>query len=229
MDNLLSPEFSAPWTFLGHEINSSLSAVIGLCDVLEETHLNEEQSNCVFSIKHSSTQLLFTLQLIKELREIEEKKTEQRSQESLQDLNQTIKDVLTGFHFFFEKKKLRLKFETVSSNLHVKLDHEKIKTVFHALLSSFGRFNFGSIISLQIAMDEKCVKIYLTDSGPHFSFRNQIFRDFLGENGESKISPTSLEIFYIHRIVNMMNGRFSYEGEEEKFSMATIVLFLKNS
>lgn len=169
-------------SMITHELKTSLNAIVGGLQLLDEEHLNDEQKDAVDIIHNGSDKLVLALNQIIQLNQI------QKGQISLQisafNPLQLISDLLAEFEPIAQQKGL-----TLSSHIHhidysLEGDAEKIQQILSILLSNAIKFTPVGQVSITSQLthfdhsNRWQIRIKDTGIGIDSSFIEDIFNPF---------------------------------------------------
>ncbi|MEA2029970.1 MAG: PAS domain-containing protein [Campylobacterota bacterium] len=217
---------------MSHEIRTPLNGIIGLNDMLLETHINKQQQEYLDKMKRSSHALLHIINDILDYSKIEARKLDiVHSEFYLDDLLHNVENL---FSFEMSKKGLEFIF-TIDPNTPLYLigDTLRLTQILNNLVGNAVKFTHQGFVHLDICIKEikeEKVTLYfkIKDSGIGISQAKQkrLFRAF--EQGDSSMSKeyrgTGLGLMISKRLVEMMQGAIEMESQEGVGSIFSFTL-----
>ncbi len=214
---------------VSHELRTPLNAVVGLTNILINSHPKEEQKNHLHSLKHSSDSLLHLINDILDLSKIENDKFEfinipfniHQTLESLQNIYKTTAE-LKGLVFNC----------SISPNIPQEIigDNGRLNQILSNLLSNAIKFTSqGKIDFLVTIAKENNKKVTLDftikDTGIGILQKDQelIFEKFTQLN-ENTIDGTGLGLSIVKKMVYSLEGDINLKSTVGKGSVFTLLL-----
>lgn len=212
---------------MSHEIRTPLNGIIGIANLLEQNHTNEQEeavTNLIFSSEH----LLQLINDILDLHKIENNKVElARSEFKLFELMENIKN---QFSSLAESKNIKL-VSVVDPKLPQKVigDSIRLGQILNNLVSNAVKYtNKGEVKILvqEVARDRDKVTIHFaiedTGIGIPEELQEIVFDDFkqIQQNTDRQYPGTGLGLAITQRLIELHNSRIFLEsthGEGSKF------------
>jgi two-component system sensor histidine kinase/response regulator len=227
----------AKTTFLAimsHEIRTPLNAIIGMCEILEETVLSKEQHEYLKILREAGETLLAIINDVLDISKIECGDVQiEKSEFSLDSLVEKVCDILA---IRAHKKGIELA-DHVAPNVPVNLigDSYRMRQILVNLIGNSIKFtDEGEIVlSIRIAeeennqigpkeKDEVCLLFSVKDTGVGIPEEKQeaIFDSFKQADSSTtrKFGGTGLGLSISKRLVELMGGKMWVESEEGKGS-----------
>jgi signal transduction histidine kinase/DNA-binding LytR/AlgR family response regulator len=212
---------------MSHEIRTPMNAITGLSRLLLDKQFDEQTTNYLKAISHSSNNLLVVLNDILDLSKIEAGKlsVEQRA-----------------FNLHTEIEVLSRIFEAraIDENLAFKLDIDdnvptyiwgdsgRLSQILMNLLSNAVKFTESGKITFKIGVSDNKLKLNVIDSGPGIEPEKLplIFESFRQANTSDsrKFGGTGLGLTIAQNLAKLMSGQIIVESEVGKGSTFSLIL-----
>ncbi len=202
---------------MSHELRTPLNGVIGMCQMLETTSLNDKQQKYTGQIQASGTALLDIINDVLDLAKIESGSTELSLADV--DLKQVVQQAINAVEGTAVHKNINLsaKFGDMSANLYLG-DAKQIRQVLINLVGNAIKFTEEGRV--QVALSQKDNGDYLfevSDTGPGISEADlaQLFGRFQQIDNEATRQEmgSGLGLSISKEIIDLMGGEIGVRSE----------------
>ncbi len=204
---------------MSHEIRTPLNGIIGMTEILSDSHLTHGQKDILADIDASSHSLLILINDILDLSKIESGNLMLTPHECV--IHNVVFDTVNmiSAKALKQQNELFVKLDPALSPL-VKLDEFRFKQVLMNLLSNAVKFTHEGFISVEIKQRSVGQQNYLNcaviDSGVGIDKEKQqiIFEPFTQEDGSitRRFGGTGLGLTICKQLVDLMGGKISVES-----------------
>lgn len=209
---------------MSHEIRTPMNAILGMAELMQDTPLTGEQSDCLKTIRQSGEGLLFIINDILDISKIEAgKMTFERTDFRLVEV---VESVLEAFTPAARQKRLSLMSYVAPEIVPVlKGDPGRVRQVLMNLIGNAIKFTEqGGVVvraMLELGDDEHTtVRLSVTDTGIGITeqIRNKLFQPFTQADGTMtrKYGGTGLGLSISKNLIAMMGGEIGIESEPGK-------------
>ena len=215
---------------LNHEIRTPLSGILGMTDLLLETHLDDEQRDYVSTARLCAENLFHLLNATLEYSALTAGHLQLDETEF--SLAELVKSVVTQ-----QNEKVQAKGIALTFNIGPRLpatvigDAARVQQTINHLLDNAIKFTHHGSVELSLWRDGETLKIAVRDTGIGISpeRRTHIFESFHQvDNGLSRNYPgLGLGLALVHKLVALMGGEIEAESELGKGSTFTVSLPLR--
>jgi len=209
---------------ISHEMRTPLNGIVGLADLLKDTHSNPAQTEFIEYLvlsaqkllKFSDSALLITHLQLKDFNLTTERHDPRKMMDS----------IIYSLSEFIQSKSIQLKQKFTSETILIPADKELIEVSIKSLLENAVKFSpSGGEIITSIGNDKNEVKISVTDNGPGFSEEAllQPFDAFNASDMAHHSDGFGLSLATVKLIMDIHKGRIEIRNDSHG---AEVALFL---
>ena len=204
---------------MSHEIRTPLNAIVGYGQMIDFAENLDEAKENAKDIVNASNTLLNMLSNVLDISMVEVNELDVKEIEY--NLSEIVNNVTNLFKYKLEEKKLKFKLTLPKSNNNLIGDPDKIKRIIANLLDNAIKYTEKGKVSLSIQnkiKNSNCdLTIIVEDTGIGIETktRNNLFSNFnrSEEHMDSHISGMGLGLSITKSLVEMMNGKITYESK----------------
>ncbi|MFK7900310.1 MAG: PAS domain S-box protein [Cyclobacteriaceae bacterium] len=221
---------------MSHEIRTPMNGITGMIDLLSKSHLDEEQTDYVDTIKKSSKVLLEILNDILDLSKLEAGKMELKP--VAVEINDTVAKIHDLFALRASEKGVRLRYHLDESvPAYIQIDETRLLQVLSNLISNAIKFtdhgNVSTAVSVEGYEDDKVrIRVDVKDTGIGIEKDDlsKLFKNFsqLDTSMKKSYAGTGLGLAISRELIHLMNGDIFVSSELGKGSTFSFT-FLVNT
>lgn len=206
---------------MSHEIRTPMNGILGFINLMNKTHLTDEQKDYTETIKKSANNLLSIINDILDISKIEAGKAELKDENY--DLRTAIEDVAALLAPLAYEKNLNLVVMIYNDvPLLLNGDASKLQQILTNLISNAIKFTDVGEIIVRVMMesetdDNVTLKIMVTDTGIGINQKdqNKLFYTFtqLDSSSTRKYSGTGLGLTISKTLTEMMHGEIGVDSK----------------
>lgn len=221
---------------MSHEIRTPTNAIIGFCDLLGVTSLNDQQTVMLQHLKDSAKLLLTIINDILVFSSLEEGAISLKN--TPLDMEKFVKSIGQIVTPLVKSKKLHLNIPSLSPSYTLLVDPDRLKQVLINLLSNAIKFTERGKIDLNILYLKETdthvkMRVEVVDTGVGISqnIQKKLFHRFQqGDNSfTKKHQGTGLGLAICKHLIELMNGTIGVLSEEGKGSTFWFEIELEKS
>ncbi|MBF0296757.1 MAG: PAS domain S-box protein [Magnetococcales bacterium] len=217
---------------MSHEIRTPMSAILGMCELMQETRLTKTQDRYVHAMERSGRMLLALINDILDLSKIE---ANQLVLERIPfSLDQLLDELLEMFGFMAASKGIGLEKRLVGAPLAPQVlgDPNRLRQVLVNLLGNAIKFTCQGGVTLGVEQQAATgrVLLWVADTGPGIpaARRKEIFMPF--QQADASITRrhggTGLGLTICRRLVDLMGGELTLTSAPGQGSVFTFAVSL---
>ncbi len=203
---------------MSHEIRTPMNGIIGMVDLIEDTHLTEEQSEYVDALRKSSQTLMEILNDILDLSKIQSGRMELRP--APKNIRETITKLFNLFSPQAENKGVDFEY-IIDENVpeHLLIDETRLLQILSNLTANALKFTEAKgFINIYLKVEEQKAQVYklrieVKDSGIGIdpAYHNSLFQAFeQGDHSTTKtFSGAGLGLTICRKLCRLMNGEIN--------------------
>lgn len=216
---------------MSHEIRTPMNGVIGMTELLQDTHPSREQKEIIQTIKDCGLSLVKIINDILDFSKIEESKLELEKRTF--NLHACLKAIINVFEHTANSKGIKLHLNIDSDvPIEVTTDEYRLRQVLTNLLSNALKFTPQGEVTVNVQAEGELISVEVIDTGigiPHSKIHS-IFHTFSQADTSTtrEYGGSGLGLAISKRLVELLGGEISVtssEGEGSSFRFT----FINNS
>lgn len=222
---------SAFLAHMSHEIRTPIAGIIGMAEMLTETHLSKEQLSLLECVQVSANNLLVIVNDILDISKVESSKMQ------LENISFNLPQQVHQVHKLFEpnaqKKSLRFEVsQDIPDSLKMLGDPGRVNQVISNLVSNAIKFTSEGYVKLQVQLGGGHVQFSVKDTGIGIDEKaeKKLFAPF--SRGDSSTARrhggTGLGLTISRNLAEMMGGSLSFDSRLLEGTTATFVVPLRS-
>ncbi|KAI5799045.1 hypothetical protein EDC01DRAFT_28541 [Geopyxis carbonaria] len=220
----LKSEFLAS---MSHEIRTPIAGVVGMCEILSDTKLTEQQREYAEGIQRSANALLTVINDILDISKVESGRMD--IEEVQFNLSLVIKDVVKMMSFDAERKGLKFITDKImftgTDDMKVMGDPGRIRQILMNLLSNSMKFTHDGFVELSASVEPECdedsetitINFVVQDSGIGIAEEDQrkLFQPFTQADSSTarRFGGTGLGLTICRNLVDLMGGKIGLSSD----------------
>mmetsp|Transcript_2931 Transcript_2931/g.3937 ORF Transcript_2931/g.3937 Transcript_2931/m.3937 type:complete len:1002 (+) Transcript_2931:315-3320(+) len=220
---------------VSHELRTPMNVVLGMCNILLDSPLNEEQAEYVDSIRTAGTVLMQILNQILEFSKLEAGKAQLREEDV--DLRTIIDSVVGMLHNVATPKNIQISSFLSPKAKSCRTDPVKLQQILLNLLGNAVKFTAEGEVTLSVTetSSDGVVsewRFEVTDTGPGIDISeiNLLFKPFVQLDGSStrKFGGSGLGLYITRQFVDLLGGSIGVTSEKGQgstfwFTIRTVI------
>jgi len=216
---------------MSHEIRTPLNGIIGMTEILSDSHLSSSQKEILNDVDASSHALLVLINDILDLSKIESGNLALSKHTT--NLREVIFDTMNMVNAQALKQEVTLQIEFSDVvPVFIEADEFRLKQVLMNLLSNAIKFSQQGVVTLRVLICSEgsiCFEVIDTGVGIAQDKLVDIFKPFTQEDGTitRRFGGTGLGLTICSQLIDLMNGKIDVDSRVGQGSVFTVVIPLE--
>jgi len=219
---------------MSHELRTPMVGILGFSEVLKNTIKEEEQRSYAEVIYNGGTRLMETLDLILNISAVEMNKVKVFKEQF--NIIELVKEVVTSFEMYSEKKNLDLKIRNAVDEILIKTDRRILTQILNNLTNNAIKYTENGGVIVDVSVEEKdkvqfvLIRVIDTGIGIPGDKVDLIWEEFrqVSEGLGRTFEGTGLGLSITKKFVEMIGGNI-YVEKSEVGAGTTIALLIPMS
>lgn len=214
--------------FLGlisHELRTPLNGIVGFSEILLSMITDAEQITFIKEILKSSNSLLKLSDIALVITELKANKYQINIRKA--SIHKLIDDVIEKLKTQIEEKNITINVRIVPDNLAVNVDDVLIIDVLYNIIDNAVKYSKNNdCVQIDSYINDKLVKIEITDNGPGFSQKNlgNLFSILSVEDFDYHSKGFGLGLYFSKLIIDAHNGLIDVKNLDQRGAKVSISL-----
>ena len=216
------------FTDTAHDIRTPVTLIMAPLEDLHKEEGLSDKTLYLLELARNNTHKLYTL--VTQLLEFEKVDThKQRLILTPVNLNEILAEEVTSFQPLCDRKQLNLSLSLPSEDVYIMADRHMVEMMLDNLISNACKYTMPQgDVCLSLNCTKRKVNIEIKDSGIGIPKKDRKFlfsNVYRAENvRKSQEAGTGFGLLQVQRIIKMLQGKITFQSEENKGSIFTITL-----